>query len=224
MNTPSGVATLTIPASSVPQWMTRLKMEPSTAVSVSTAAAIQSTNAALQVGNLNLGNVATSTTHTIYHTAPQHHHQQQQQQQHHHQQQGGTMLAQQAPATGTLQQQQQQHQQQQLLGTIDCYEDVFKEITKKLYGDDATGGVTIADVLDSSLLGNQSIVYDTSDLFRQDVISQGTNNAGALAQTNAVNSGGGGGGGLAIVAAQGSNGLPPGTILVQRRLQDDKGN
>lgn len=207
MNTPSGVATLTIPASSVPQWMTRLKMEPSTAVSVSTAA-IQSTNA-LQVGNLNLGN-ATTTTHTIYHTAPQHHQQQ-------HQQQAGTMLA---PATGTLQQQQQQ-QQHQLLGTIDCYEDVFKEITKKLYGDDATGGVTIADVLDSSLMGNQSIVYDTSDLFRQDVITQGTNNAGALTQNNAVNTGGGG---LAIVAAQGSNGLPPGTILVQRRLQDDKGN
>lgn len=98
---------------------------------------------------------------------------------------------------------------------------MFKEITKKLYGDDATGGVTIADVLDSSLMGNQSIVYDTSDLFRQDVITQGTNNAGALTQNNAVNTGGGG---LAIVAAQGSNGLPPGTILVQRRLQDDKGN
>lgn len=179
MNTPSGVATLTIPASSVPQWMTRMNMK----MDGTAAGSGVSTNAI--IGNLNVTNSTAL-------------------------QGPGTMVAVQgqAPATPTL-------QGTQVLGTIDCYEDVFKEITKKLYGDES-GGVSIADVLDPNLLSSmtaaQPIVYDAADLFRQDVVTS----TGTLS-TNPT-------GGLAIVAAgPASNGLPAGTIVVQRRLQDDKG-
>lgn len=167
---------MTLPASSVPQWMARFKVEPG-----AFSAATGNTN--ISIGNLNV-----ATTAAI--------------------QASGAMLA--APATvssATL-------QGTPLLGPADCYEDAFKEITKKLYGDDAAS-LAIAEVLDpsviSSVTAQQPILYETADLFRHDVAS-----AGALASNTA--------GGLAIVAATpGGNGLPAGTILVQRRLQDEKG-
>jgi len=66
---------------------------------------------------------------------------------------------------------------------MDCpYEEVFKEITKKLYGEEEV---------------TEEVIYDAGDAFRTD--------------------------GLTVVAAA-PNGLPPGAIVVQRRIhQDDKG-
>jgi hypothetical protein len=84
--------------------------------------------------------------------------------------------------------------QQLSLTSMDCYEDMFKEITKKLYGDD--GLALINDTGDASGAGN--IVYETDGTYRADV-----------------------GGGLTLVNA---NGHPTGTIVVQRRLTDDKGS
>lgn len=82
------------------------------------------------------------------------------------------------------------------LGPIDCYEDMFKEITKKLYGEEG-----IPDVIDAgattTTVSNQSIVLD-QDLFRTD------------------------GTGLTFVTTT-ANGLPPGTIVLQKRVTDDKG-
>ena len=82
--------------------------------------------------------------------------------------------------------------QQLSLTSMDCYEDMFKEITKKLYGDD--GLALISDTGDPA---SGSIVYDTDGTFRTDAT-----------------------GALTLVT---TNGLPPGTIVVQRRLPDDKG-
>jgi len=76
---------------------------------------------------------------------------------------------------------------------LDCYEDMFKEITKKLYGTE-DGLALMADATDPTATG--SIIYD-SDAFRTDP-------SGAITFVNA-------------------NGLPPGTIVIQRRIQDDKG-
>jgi len=82
--------------------------------------------------------------------------------------------------------------QQLSLSSMDCYEDMFKEITKKLYGDD--GLALISDPGDPT--GGGSLVYDP-ETFRTDAS-----------------------GALTLVTA---NGLP-GTLLVQRRIQDDKGS
>ena len=81
-------------------------------------------------------------------------------------------------------------------GSVDCYEDMFKVITKKLYGEEG-----LPEAIDAGAVGvgvgvggaNQ-LVYD-HDIFRSD--------------------------GLTLVTT--GNGLPPGTIVLQRRLQDDKG-
>lgn len=88
------------------------------------------------------------------------------------------------------------------LSSMDSYEDVFKEITKKLYGDES-----LAEVIDGA--GNISqpanIIYE-GDGFRVD--------GSALTA---------GAGGMTLVTT-GPNGLPPGTIVLQRRLhQDEKG-
>jgi hypothetical protein len=85
--------------------------------------------------------------------------------------------------------------------SMECpYEEVFKEITKKLYGDEG-----LAEVIDGSGNIHQANIIYESDAFRGET-------AGGLPAT----------GGLTLVA--GPNGLPPGTIVLQRRLhQDEKG-
>jgi len=87
--------------------------------------------------------------------------------------------------------------------SMDSYEDVFKEITKKLYGEE---GIPTTEVtIDSSgVPTGQNIVYEAAD-FRAD--------GGNLVQQPSA--------ALTLVTAP--NGLPPGTIFLQRRIQDDKG-
>ena len=84
------------------------------------------------------------------------------------------------------------------LAQMDCYEDMFKEITKKLYGEEG-----LSEVIDSSGVTHSNVLYDP-DAFRTD----------ATLTT-------GPGTGLTLVTT--GNGLPQGTIVVQRRVQDDKG-
>lgn len=167
------MATLTIPASSVPQWMSRLKVDQGMALT--TTAPIAASNAGL-LGNLTAASAIPGPA---------------------------SMVATTTPAAQGL-------QNTQIYG-MECYDDVYKEITKKLYGDDVNG--VALDILDpsilSSLTATQPIVYDPGDLFQQSLTS-----TAALTQNT---------GGLAIVAAAPTNGLPSGTFLVQRRLQDEKG-